>query len=87
MSVFSFGWMRGRRLAYDFDGSFCLFFLFVLFFVSFSGCSGCTFAGRARRQTGRNWRVTFSRYGLTVSLCGIIHRRPKREKDTGQPQK
>lgn len=36
MSVFSFGWMRGRRLAYDYDGSFCLFFsLFVLFFFFF----------------------------------------------------
>lgn len=34
MSVFSFGWRRGRRLAYDFDGSFCLFFL-SLFCFSF----------------------------------------------------
>lgn len=62
MSVFSFGWMRGRRLAYDYDGSFCLFvFSLFCFSFSFGGRSGSTFAGRARRQAGRNWRVTFFR--------------------------
>lgn len=80
MSVFSFGWMRGRRLAYDYDGSFRLvFFSLFCFSFSFGGRSGCTFAGRARRQTGRNWRVFFFAVWTYSILCGIIHRRPKRE--------
>lgn len=69
MSVFSFGWMRGRRLAYDYDGSFCLFFFslcFVFLFLLVAVRDLPSQVGHAGRQAGIG-EYFFSWYGLTVS--------------------
>lgn len=54
MSVFSFGWRRGRRLAYDFDGSFCLFYFlcFVFLFLLVAVREVPSQVGHAGRQAG-----------------------------------
>lgn len=54
MSVFSFGWMRGRRLAYDYDGSFCLFLFlcFVFLFLLVAVREVPSQVGHAGRQAG-----------------------------------
>lgn len=83
MSVFSFGWRRGRRLAYDFDGSFCLFFslCFVFLFLLVAVRDVPSQVGHAGRQELDSNFFAVWTYSI---LCGIVHRRPKRETPAGR---
>lgn len=78
MSVFSFG--GGRRLAYDYDGSFCLVFVlcFVFLFLLVAVRNVPSQVGHAGRRAGTGEYFFFAVWTYSI-LCGIIHRHPKRE--------